>query len=148
MSDVSGSDGDEEITFVIDTSGEIGSFQGDETDNWKWSGGNINSQAQEIDYEQEYKVGKNFSNLIEDRIAAEETDRINNVGVSGLSKGAKVKSQWDKTLQSSSKAFLNEIHNQTEQQRRTSSKGGATSAREERVFKLLEKQRQLQADQS
>ena len=111
-----------------------------ESNKWNWSRGVPNNE-EHIDYESEYRQQKGLSKLIDDRIANEPVDTNN------VSRGAKVKSRWDLTLQSSSKAFLADIHHQTERQRSSKVGGTGMDSREERMEKLRAKQLQLAQEQ-
>lgn len=124
----------EEISFVIDRGGS--NQQDIKLDR-------DGEDQQHIDFAEEHRQQKALSQLIEDRLHSQSNSELQSQ-LGHVSRGAKVKSRWDVTLQSSSKAFLDEIHHQTEQQRQQTK---TTTTREERMEMLRDKQRQLQQEQ-
>jgi hypothetical protein len=79
------------------------------TGQWAWSTGHDRKDAGEwID---EAVRERGLKALIEDRVNHEVNESL------GMSKGARVKTMWEKTLDSSAREYIDEIHNQVQSHR-------------------------------
>lgn len=112
-------------------------FQGDDnaelssssTSKWQWSRGEHHSVNHENEYINNEYVRKAYQDVLDDRIEQE------------ISKGAKVKTKWDETLDSSAKQYIHEVHKE-ESKLFHSNQSNTTSTKEDRRALLLIKQQQ------
>ena len=99
-----------------------------EEDPWRWSNGREETQEE---WEQEKKAERDFKVLMDSRIQAEIKEGMRSDDAPSLSLGpislkntntrnvseARVKSAWERTLNSSAKVYLKELHRRTEEER-------------------------------
>lgn len=116
-------------------------------DQWQWNGApSAGGQGnKEVDdhmkaYKEERQQERQYQHEIERRVEEEM-----NKPISSISQEARVKTQWEKTLNSSARDYLDAIHRETERGRESSGGdmaiGEKKSAREERL-ELLKRRRE------
>jgi len=114
-------------------------------DQWKWSRGEPSVNPNESTCGMTGDTSRAIQSLVSDRIE-KELERTN-----ADSQQSRVKSQWEKVLTGDAKAFLEQVHQETEQSRSTLTGTGNTiskSTKEERreLLRLKKLQRLGQSE--
>lgn len=117
---------------------------------WQWSKGNPTraskgeEQEEERDnFSREWKAEKEFKSLVDHRINEELRQATSSNTRPEISEAARIKTQWEKTLQSNAKVYLEEVHQKTEQERMTTS-SNKRSLREEKLEMIKRKRMEQQ----
>lgn len=101
---------------------------------WQWSRGDTthtsSSSSQPDHHDPDGVVAEWASAQRAERSFREETDR--RIAAMPISQGARVKTQWEKTLESSARGFIDDVHRETE----LMTKAPERSAREEKLEML------------
>lgn len=115
---------------------------GETNDPWQWSKGTSTANEDAQQTIQQWKTNqiqkKTLQEEIDKRIQEEfihkQKDIISSVSqpisFASVSSGARIKTQWDQVLQSSSKAFIEEIHQETNKFRQNQSTNDNNSSQE------------------
>lgn len=120
---------------------------------WQWSTVNPSQSVEQEDFSSEWRAEKEFKGLVESRINEELTlhrqnEAMNQRNVTSVSEAARIKTQWEKTLQSTAKVFLEEVHQKTEEERANSSHSSSSlqkrSLREEKLEMIERKRMEMQ----
>lgn len=117
---------------------------------WQWSKGNPTratkgeEQEEERDnFSREWKAEKEFKSLVDHRINEELRQATASHTRPEISEAARIKTQWEKTLQSNARVYLEEVHQKTEQERMTTS-SNKRSLREEKLEMIKRKRMEQQ----
>jgi len=113
--------------FHGDEGSDIPSSSSSGTSKWQWSRGENHNIDHVNDYVNNEYIKRTYQEVLDDRIDQE------------ISKGARVKTKWEETLDSSAKQFIHEIH---KEESTISSDNIKSNSKDDRRQLLLMKQQQ------
>jgi hypothetical protein len=113
---------------------------------WQWGTTSRAAEAEALAWQQERQQERDYRQRME-QCVEQELDRE---GSGGMSRDARVKTQWEKTLQSSARDFLDQVHAETQRGREQTARDGRgagdgkKSSRELRLELLKRKREERQ----
>ena len=110
--------------------GDINNTESSSSSKWQWSRGENHSVNHEVEYINNEQIRKAYQDVLDDRIEQE------------ISKGAKVKTKWDETLDSSAKQYIHDIHKEESIFFHSNQSNVTNNSKEDRRALLLIKQQQ------
>lgn len=94
----------------------LGTEEKEKAEPWAWSNGGHDASKE---YIAEHQLQREFQHLVEEKVQKEILE----------SSSARVKSQWEKTLQNSAKEYLDDIHTETVLSRASASTGDVSEVK-------------------